>query len=54
MFAPDTLRGGEGEKEKKEKAEALARAKGKAVVSDGTPVVTPAPVGSEDKLDDDA
>ncbi|KAI5426813.1 hypothetical protein KIW84_032299 [Lathyrus oleraceus] len=54
LFAPDALRGGEGEKEKKEKAEALARAKGKAVVGDSTPVVTPAPVGSEEKLDDDA
>ncbi|KAI5414356.1 hypothetical protein KIW84_040020 [Lathyrus oleraceus] len=54
LFAPDALRGGEGEKEKKEKAEALARAKGKQVISDGTPVVTPAPGGSEEKLDDDA
>ncbi|KAI5431293.1 hypothetical protein KIW84_035463 [Lathyrus oleraceus] len=55
LFAPDALRGGEGEKEKKEKAEALARAKGKqAVVNDSTPVVTPAPVGSGEKLDDDA
>ncbi|KAI5389066.1 hypothetical protein KIW84_074644 [Lathyrus oleraceus] len=54
LFAPDALRREEGEKEKKEKAEALARAKGKAVVSDSTPVVTPAPLGSEEKLDDDA
>ncbi|KAI5445523.1 hypothetical protein KIW84_013669 [Lathyrus oleraceus] len=54
LFAPDALRGGEGEKEKKEKAEALARAKGKAVVGDSTPVVTPTPGGSEEKLDDDA
>ncbi|KAI5382177.1 hypothetical protein KIW84_UN0102 [Lathyrus oleraceus] len=54
LFAPDALRGGEGEKEKKEKAEALARAKGKAVVGDSTPIVTPTPAGSEEKLDDDA
>jgi hypothetical protein len=54
LFAPDTLRGGEGEKEKKDKAEALARAKGKQVVSEGTPVVTPAPGGSEKVLDDEA
>ncbi|KAI5382711.1 hypothetical protein KIW84_070219 [Lathyrus oleraceus] len=54
LFAPEALRGGEGEKEKKEKAEALARAKGKAVVNESTPVVTPAPVGSDEKLDDDA
>ncbi|KAI5384560.1 hypothetical protein KIW84_071533 [Lathyrus oleraceus] len=54
LFAPDALRREEGEKEKKEKAEALARAKGKAVVNNGTPDVTPTPVGSEEKLDDDA
>ncbi|KAI5390410.1 hypothetical protein KIW84_075651 [Lathyrus oleraceus] len=54
LFAPDALRREEGEKEKKEKAEALARAKGKAVVNNGIPDVTPAPVGSEEKLDDDA
>jgi hypothetical protein len=54
LFAPDALRSGEGEKEKKEKAEALARARGKQVESEGTPVVTPAPGGSEKELDDEA
>ena len=54
LFAPDALRGGEGEKEKKEKAEALARARGKQVVNEGTPVVTPALGGSEKELDDEA
>ena len=54
LFAPDALRNGDGEREKKDKAEALARATGKQVVSEGTPVVTPAPVGSEKELDDEA
>ncbi|KAI5425842.1 hypothetical protein KIW84_031605 [Lathyrus oleraceus] len=54
LFAPDTLRGGEGEKENKDKAEALARARGKQVVSEGTPIATPAPGGSGKELDDEA
>ncbi|KAI5394763.1 hypothetical protein KIW84_061398 [Lathyrus oleraceus] len=54
LFAPDALRSGDGEREKKDKAEALARARGKQVVNEGTPVVTPAPVGSERELDDEA
>ncbi|KAI5445420.1 hypothetical protein KIW84_013598 [Lathyrus oleraceus] len=56
LFAPDALRRGEEEKDKKEKAEALARAKGKAVAdnSGNTPVMTPAPAGSDNKLDDEA
>ncbi|KAI5388927.1 hypothetical protein KIW84_074548 [Lathyrus oleraceus] len=42
-------------KKRKDKVEALARAKGKqAVINEGTPVVTPAPGGSEKELDDDA
>jgi hypothetical protein len=54
LFALDALRSGDGEKEKKEKAEALARVRGKQVVNEGTPVVTPAPGGSERELDDEA
>ncbi|KAI5435573.1 hypothetical protein KIW84_022115 [Lathyrus oleraceus] len=54
LFAPDSLRSGEAEKEKRDKVEALARARGKQVVSEGTPVATPAPGGSEKELDDEA